>query len=131
MKNKFFLSLALINLLFNLNSCQRERSAAEIEAAKDQIIKDMELIRDKYGLTPSEVIIDEKRLEEFAITGKKADVEELEKVFKQMQEQKKKSEGRQRFYEEVVRPEVQKAKTKAEWIQVAKKYPEYVSVSEE
>jgi hypothetical protein len=31
----------------------------------------------------------------------------------------------------VVRPEVQKAKTKAEYIQLAKKYPEYVSMPEE
>jgi haloacid dehalogenase-like hydrolase len=131
MKNRFLLITGTALLCIFFSFCKMEKSASEIQAAKEDAINKVEALRIKYGVAAEDSKIDESKLEELIISGEKIDLEKVEKVFAGLYEGRIKSEEKRRYYLEVVKPEVDKAKTRKEIVKLAQKYPQYISIPEE
>jgi hypothetical protein len=107
-------------------NCQKAYKTTDASAISDAQ-KRLEDIRQKYHLKSTKVTLNYAGIEEKVRSGDTATMyAEFERFLQVSQKEEAASAERDRFYNEVVKPAVEKAQTKEEYIELAKKYPNYV-----
>ena len=130
MKN-FLIIIACFFTLF-LWACQEKTKSSQQDV--DAIANYIEAARIRHGIS-TEYLTPTINKDELAETLEKEGAEEVRKKIdlmmpriKREQERAQKDEEREKFFREIVKPELDKAKTKEQYIEVAKKYPDFVEM---
>ena len=129
----FFKTAILLFFLFSFHiQCKQEKtvSVQEIQQAKARI----ESICLQHGVPIEELGLKEEEIYDLLSAGEQIDYEKIDAYIqktKRTLDEIEKSKEREKYFWTVVKPEVSKARTKEEYIQVAKKYPQYVQMPEE
>jgi uncharacterized tellurite resistance protein B-like protein len=123
----------LLFFLFSFHiHCKQEKTvgAHEIQQAKARI----ESICLQHGVPIEELGLKEEKIYDLLSAGEQIDYEKIDAYIqktKRALDEIEKSKEREQYFWTVVKPEISKTRTKEEYIQVAKKYPQYVQMPDE
>jgi hypothetical protein len=125
--NYIFLLFFLSIICIQCKDDNKKIDAAALGNAQNR----MEQLKEKYNLKNTDITLNYEGIEDKVRSGDTSVMyKEFEEFLQKIQKEETESAARAKFYEEVVKPAVDRAKTKEEFIEVAKKYPDYVQMPE-